>query len=86
MTQTLVYILEEAGACSFIRCPLSRKRGSNYRLAGGATQPALRSVEKAVLPLSSGQGLMKEGHETLAVSRKISFPDDFFSPSPSKVN
>lgn len=42
-------------------------------------------AENAAFPLGSGQGLMKKGPETLAVSRKTSFPDHF-SPFPSKVH
>lgn len=48
-------------------------------------QPALPGVENVTFHLNSGWGLMKKRDEFLAVSRKISFPDDFFS-SPPKVN
>lgn len=36
---------------------------------------------KCHFPPGLGAGLMEKGEELLAVSRKISFPDEFFLPS-----
>lgn len=79
-----VFVLEEAWAPSFIRAqPL--KRGCNYRLAS-PRQAGLHSSSlqrgKRHFPLELRVG---PDEEFLAVSRKISFPDDFFPLLPRLI-
>lgn len=73
---------------SFIRCP-PLQRGAVMTSWPCPTWRAHTAGSpqhgKCYFVLSSGWGLMKKADEFLTVSRKISFPGDFFF-SPPKVN